>query len=71
MPVLFGHTHNARRQGPGVWQADSGHARGAGDKGAPSTFLKFRISGEQTWVDIYRGDPNGVTYQLRKTVELD
>ena len=48
-----------------------GHARGAGDKGAPSTFLKFRISGEQTWVDIYRGDTNGVMYQLRKTVELD
>jgi len=69
---ICGHTHNCSvARVKGVWQADSGHARGAGDKGAPSTFLKFRISGERAWVDIYRGDTNGVTYQLRKTVELD
>jgi len=69
---ICGHTHNCSvAKVEGVWQADAGHARGAGDKGAPSTFLKFRISGERTWVDIYRGDTNGVTYQLRKTVELD
>ncbi|MBI2496805.1 MAG: hypothetical protein HYV75_02365, partial [Opitutae bacterium] len=51
--------------------ADSGHARGAGDPGAPSTFLKFRIRGEQVWVDIYRADPTGTEYTLRKTVLLD
>jgi predicted phosphodiesterase len=69
---ICGHTHDCSvARVSGVWQADSGHARGAGDKGAPSTFLKFRVLGERTWVDVYRGDTNGVTYLLRKTVELD
>jgi hypothetical protein len=69
---ICGHTHNCSvARVKGVWQADSGHARGAGDKGAPSTFLKFRISGERAWVDVYRGDTNGVAYHLRKTVEMD
>jgi len=55
----------------GVWQADSGHARGAGDMGSPSTFLKFRIAGTNAWVDVYRSDKNGVAYGLKKTVELN
>jgi hypothetical protein len=68
---ICGHTHDASvTQVRGIWQADSGHARGAGDTGAPSTFLKFRIAGLQTWVDVYRGDANGVKYKLRQTVEL-
>ena len=69
---ICGHTHDCSvARVKGVWQADSGHARGGGDTGAPSTFLKFRIAGERAWVDIYRGDAKGVTYTLRKTVELD
>jgi predicted phosphodiesterase len=69
---LCGHTHDSSvTKVKGVWQADSGHARGAGDKGTPSTFLKVRISGEQAWVDVYRADANGQNYKLRKTVKLD
>jgi hypothetical protein len=70
---ICGHTHSTSvEKVNGIWQADSGHARGAGNgDGARSTFLKFRVSGTQAWVDIYRGDAKGVTYQLRKTVELD
>jgi Calcineurin-like phosphoesterase len=69
---ICGHTHDCSiARVNGVWQADSGHARGGGDTGAPSTFLKFRISGERAWVDVYRGDAKGVTYQLRKSVELN
>lgn len=69
---ICGHTHNTSvAKVRGIWQADSGHGRGAGDKGSPSTFLKFRVAGEKAWVDVYRGNPNGVDYQLRKTVELD
>lgn len=71
--LLCGHTHNcsvAKVQG-GVWQADSGHARGAGDLGAPSTFLKIHVNGDQTSVDIYRADSNGQNYALRKSVELN
>lgn len=69
---LGGHTHNASvAKVRGIWQADSGHTRGAGDPGSPSTFLKIRVRGEQVWVDIFRADPNGVEYTLRKTVQLD
>lgn len=69
---ICGHTHNASVQKVrGIWQADSGHGRGAGDQGSPSTFLKFRVAGDQAWVDVYRASTNGVDYQLRKTVLLD
>ncbi len=68
---ICGHTHDTSiTQVRGIWQADSGHARGAGDTGAPSTFLKFRISGSQAWVDVYRCDTPDGNYRLRKTVEL-
>jgi hypothetical protein len=70
---ICGHTHSTSvAKVKGIWQADSGHARGAGNgSGARSTFLKFRVSGTRTWVDIYRGDANGINYELRKSVELD
>ena len=70
---LCGHTHNASvtKLASGVWQADSGHARGGGDPGAPSTFLKVRIVGDQPWVDVYRADPEGRDYKLRTSVALD
>lgn len=70
---VCGHTHDASitKLASGLWQCDSGHARGAGDPGAPSTFLKFRIEGPRAWVDVYRADATGTTYTLRKTVALD
>lgn len=69
---ICGHTHNTSvEKVQGVWQADSGHARGGGDAGSPSSFLKFRIVGDQPFVDIYRGDPQGVDYTLRKTISLE
>ena len=53
---ICGHTHGCSvEKVRGVWQADSGHARGAGDAGAPSTFLKFNVVGEKASVDVYRG----------------
>ena len=68
---ICGHTHDSSvTKVDGVWQLDSGHARGGGDKGAPSTFLKVNVNGLRTWVDVYRADTNGVHYALRKTVEL-
>lgn len=70
---LCGHTHNTSvvKLKTGIWQADSGHARGGGDAGSPSTFLKIRTAGDQAWVDIYRADPTGTDYRLRQTVTLD
>jgi hypothetical protein len=70
---ICGHTHDTSvvKLKSGIWQCDSGHARGGGDVGSPSSFLKFRIVGEQPQVEIYRGDALGVNYSLRKTVTLD
>ena len=68
---ICGHTHNASVANvDGIWQLDAGHARGIGDKGSPSTFMKVRVQGEQAWVDVYRADANGENYRLRKTVDL-
>jgi predicted phosphodiesterase len=70
--LLCGHTHNCSvAKVQGVWQTDSGHARGAGDLGAPSTFLKIRVNGDRASVDIYRADRNGQNYALRKSVEMN
>ena len=69
---ICGHTHKTSvAKVKGIWQTDSGHSRGAGDKTTPSTFLRFRVSGLRAWVDVYRADPNGEHYEIRKTVELD
>jgi hypothetical protein len=70
---LCGHTHNASiaKLKSGIWQVDSGHARGAGDPGSPSTFAKVRTSGDQAWVDLYRANPQGEDYKVRTTVKLD
>ena len=69
---VCGHTHGCSvEKVRGVWQADSGHARGAGDAGAPSTFLKFNVAGEKTSVDVYRADAKGVNSTLKKTVNLN
>jgi len=70
--LLCGHTHNCSVANvQGLWQLDSGHARGAGDPGAPGTFLKIHVAGPQASVDIYRADPDGKNYRLRKTVDLN
>jgi hypothetical protein len=69
---ICGHTHSSSvAKVRGVWQLDSGHARGGGDVGAPSTFLKVRVAWSSAWVDVYRSNTNGFAYQLRKTVELN
>lgn len=69
---ICGHTHDCSvAKVHGLWQLDSGHARGGGDTGAPSTFLKVRVAGPRAWVDVYRADRSGRHYRLRKTVELD
>ncbi len=69
---ICGHTHNTSvGKVQKIWQADSGHARGGGDAGSPSTFLKFRTIGRDAWVEVYRADPTGRDYTLRKTILLD
>lgn len=68
---ICGHTHDSSiAKVHGVWQLDSGHCRGAGDTGAPSTFLKVLVNGTNATVEVYRANPSGLNYQIRRTVEL-
>jgi hypothetical protein len=52
---ICGHTHNhSAVRINGVWQIDVGHARGQGDTGARSTFLKVSVSNNQVTYETYR-----------------
>ena len=60
---ICGHTHNYSAVrldengvmgGDGVWQIDAGHARGVGDTGAPSTFVRVIVDGGYVTYQTYR-----------------
>ncbi|MDY0040622.1 MAG: metallophosphoesterase [Desulforhabdus sp.] len=56
-----GHTHNySAVQIDGVWQLDSGHARGRADTGAPSTFLVVKVAGGKVHYSAYRDNHDGI-----------
>ena len=68
---ICGHTHNFSYSNiNGLWQLDTGHCRGIGEKGAQSTFLKFLVGQRACWVEVYRDDANGGPYLLTQTIEL-
>jgi hypothetical protein len=69
---VCGHTHGfSFAKINGLWQLDAGHARGMGDKGAQSTFLKVWVDKQSCWVDVYRDDANGGAYSLTRTITLE
>lgn len=69
---LTAHTHNTSVTNlGGVWQIDSGHARGLGDKGARSTFMKIHVNRPASRLDIYRDDGKGGAYELTRSVNLE
>jgi hypothetical protein len=58
---ICGHTHNSSAvEIDGVWQLDAGHARGAGDTGAPSTLVMIHVNGSEVTFDVYRDEHDGV-----------
>jgi hypothetical protein len=58
-----GHTHNASATKiNGVWQIDCGHARGMGDPGAKSTFVKVYVERDGVHCAFHRY--NGEGYEL-------
>ena len=62
---LCGHTHGASaRKIDGVWQLDSGHARGKGDSGAPSTFIRITAVRGECGYEFYRADAQGANYAV-------
>jgi hypothetical protein len=73
---ICGHTHNYSAVridengvigGDGVWQIDAGHARGVGDIGAPSTFVRITVDGGYVTYQTYRtmNPANYCVYSLR------
>jgi len=61
---ICGHTHNTSvAKVNGVWQIDAGHARGLGDKGTPSTFVKVFVEPDGVRCRVYRGDKDARTYR--------
>jgi hypothetical protein len=63
LAYICGHTHNySLWLKDGVWQVDAGHARGAGDTGAPSTFLLIRVDGLRVRLDAYRDAHDDYAY---------
>lgn len=61
LAYICGHTHNySVVQIDDVWQLDTGHARGAGDLGAASTFLMIHVDGDSVTFDAYRDIHDGV-----------
>ncbi len=68
---LCGHTHNFSAVNiGGVWQIDAGHARGLGDPGAPSTFVKIQILPGSVRYLAYRDDGAGGVYTLRHSGQM-
>lgn len=65
LAYFCGHTHDASIcKINGIWQIDAGHARGMGDPGAPSTFMKVYVEGGRVRCDVYRADAEGLNYRL-------
>jgi len=55
LAYICGHTHNySALKRDGIWQLDVGHARGAGDSGAPSTFLIVQVVGDDIEDVVFR-----------------
>ena len=68
---ICGHTHNFSCANiNGLWQIDSGHCRGKGDRGAPSTYLKVWVGTKDCWVHVRRIDADGTDYSPNRVVPL-
>ena len=68
---INGHTHNfSYAKINGIWQIDAGHARGIGDMGARSTFLKVYVGINNCWIEAYRLDHNKNTYLVTNIISL-
>ncbi len=66
-----GHTHGASaKKIQGVWQLDCGHARGKGDRGAPSTFIRVTVGGGDCRYEFHRADSGGENYRVTSAGSL-
>lgn len=69
---ICAHTHNCSfAKINGLWQIDTGHCRGLGDKRVRSTFLKVHVAKPFCRVEIFRDDGKGGKYSLTRTIVLN
>ena len=60
LAYLCGHSHGySAVEIDGVWQIDAGHCRGAGDTGAPSTFVTIEVKGQTVEMMAFRDTHDG------------
>ena len=71
LAYICGHTHGASvTRINGVWQIDAGHARGKGDPGAPSTFVRVHVEPDGVRCRVYRSEGECREYRLAFEEEL-
>jgi len=71
LAYFCGHTHNVSVcKINGVWQLDCGHARGLGDPGAASSFLKLHVACDGVRCEVYRRNPADGAYRRTYTEKL-
>lgn len=69
---IVGHTHNySVAKINKLWHMDVGHARGTGDKGARSTFVKIDVSKNQLSYQTYRLNYETGKYEISDSGCLD
>jgi hypothetical protein len=69
---ICGHTHcTSVAKINGVWQIDAGHARGLGDEGTASTFLRVHVLPAGVRCDVYRMTGKGGDYARKHSIWLN
>jgi hypothetical protein len=69
---IVGHTHNySIAKINKLWHVDVGHARGIGDKGSRSTFVKVNISSSEISYETHRLNIGTGKYEITDTGALD
>ena len=62
---IVGHTHNySAVKVNKLWHIDAGHARGDGDTGARSTFIRIFVDGNNVTYQTYRINPETRVYEI-------
>jgi predicted phosphodiesterase len=62
---IVGHTHNySTVKVNNLWHMDAGHARGDGDKGTKSPFIRIKVNGGDVSYFTYRRTPDTSVYEL-------
>ncbi len=69
---IVGHAHNySTVKINNLWHMDAGHARGDGDKGARSTFIRINVNGNKVSYNTYRINQKTRKYELTDTGVLN